>query len=155
MSLPKDCPDQHHNLGQPGGGVVANSLFPHLIFISFIGHSSQGNTPRSLFLSVSFFRNSFASHHIKQGASTDMSCAKSIMRALWCQPMPLSLWAAGWQQMEATHPSCSSGLANHHSYRYGWDTHTDACTDHSSLLAQKGNVREQLSHTKHTHHQRG
>lgn len=128
-------------------------LFPHLISISFIYHSSQGNTLRSLCLGVSRFRNSFASQRVKQGSSTAGSCANSVMRALWCQPASCSHRAAGWQQMGATRPSCSSGLARHHTYRYGCDTHTGACTDHSSLLAQKGKGREQHSHTAHTHHQ--
>lgn len=93
------------------------------------------------------------SQHIGQGRGTAGSCAKSGTRALWCQPLSHSLWAVGWQQMGATHPSCSSGLAHHHTCRHGCHTPTGACIDHSSLLAEKGKGREQHRHSTHTHHQ--
>lgn len=102
-------------------------------------------------MDVSHLRNSFTSQCIKQGSSTARSCAKSITRALRCQPVSHSLWASGWQQMGATRPSCSSGLAHHHTYACGCDTHTGACTDHSSPLAEK--AREQHRRTTGTHRQ--
>lgn len=101
------------------------------------------------------FTNSFASQRVKQGGSTARSCAKSVMRALWCQPTSRSHRAAGWQQMGATCPSCFSGLAHHHTYRYGCDTQTvlPSCTClHRRQLSAGSKGKEQRVAQPHNTH---
>lgn len=105
------------------------ALFPRLILISLIYHSRQENTLRSSRLRVSCFTNRFANQTIKQG-DTARSCVKTITRALRCRPVSHSHRAAGRQRTGATCPSCSSGPAHHHTYKYGCDTQTvlPSCT---------------------------